>query len=236
MRQFVIIPIILCLFCTNLGAQGFDYDKENLSGHDMGLYYEHATSDQVNFSRTGHGAYFFAGYAPVYRMLSNATITVTNATQSISYQPKGNTPRFLQGLQVGFGAELSRRIDLQLSYLQTLSRTTNPTINGLASTIKIRRNALETNFGVVFNPDDQIQVMGTLGAMISETHETITIGGAAFYPTANETAINPAVGAQVAYFFTKTIAMRVGGQYVIDTYGKNSNGEADGFVGLSIAI
>src|SRR3989338_5538475 len=239
MRIFVQILsffIILILFCTNSLASGFDYGKEDVTGNNLGIYYERANSDRPDYGRTGHGAYFFAGGAYTYRLLTDTTQTVTNPTQSINYTAKGNVPRGFYGFHAGVGAQLSRHVDLQLSYLQNFSHTTKPTLGGLPSTVKTSMNALEANFGYVFNPEDQIQMMATLGVMASEMHQTFTIGGAAYYPTTDQTKIDPTIGGELAYYFTKTVAVRAAGEYVASTSRTASNCELNGFIGLSVAI
>lgn len=221
--------------CSTIAiAGGFDYTKEDLNGYTLQPNLQ--VSDDSDYSRDGTAFYMFGGYLYTKRLLKSSQLSIANEQSSLPYVPKNVLPSSFNGLQIGAGKEWGRHIDLQLSYFQHFVERQTRTDLGNTYTSSVKFNGMLTNIGYVFNPDDQFQVMATLGAVVGEFYNTITVAGNPFYTTDDETKIDPAVGLEFLLQFTKHVGVRLNTTYIANTQTSYSNGEINAFVGLNYIL
>ena len=221
--------------CTTFAiAGGYDYGKEDLNGYT--LQPNLTVSDESDYSRNGNAVYFFGGYVYTDRLLKNSSLTVTDPSGSFTYVPKINHPDTFNGLQIGVGKEWGRHIDFQVSYFQHFVANKSSTISGYPVTTSVKMNGILTNVGYVFNPDDQFQVMATVGAVVAEFYNNITINGSPYTTNDDETKVDPAIGMQFLMQFTKHVGCRLGVTYIADTQTSLSSGEVSALVGLNYIL
>lgn len=222
---------VLLSLCTTLAfAGGYDYPKEDLSGYNLQPNFK--VSDESDWTRSGNAVYFFGGYVYANRFLKNTTKTFTSGSATITYKPKSVYPKTFSGVEFGFGKEFSQHIDLQMAYLQYLKET--KTTGSTAITSKM--NAVMGDVGYVFNPDDEFQVMLKAGAVVGQFYTTSLDAGTTYFPLNDTTKIDPNVGLDFLFQFTKSIGFRVSAMYIADVQSVNSSGEANILAGLNYTL
>lgn len=213
---------------------GYDYTKEDLSGYNLQPNFK--VNDDSEYARDGKSVYLYGGYLYMDRFLTTNSQSATNGSSTITYSPKTSVPDVFSGFEVGFGKELTRHIDLQMGYLQTLKQTRHSTIGSSASSISARMNGVQAAIGYVFNPDDEFQVMAKLGALVYETNETILVGSTSYTPDASSVKINPTAGVEALFQVTKKVAVRVSVTGAVSTYSSATRGELYAMGGLSYIL
>lgn len=237
-RRVIQSVIAITLLSSALSAvaccSGYDYTKEDMSGYNLQPNFQ--VNDDSEYARDGKSVYLYGGALYMHRFLTTNNQSATSGSSTISYSPKTSIPDGLIGFTVGFGKELTRHIDLQLGYLQTLKKTRKSTIGSSASSISARMNGVQAAVGYVFNPDDEFQIMAKLGALIYETQETILVGSTSYTPDASSVKINPTAGVEALFQVTKKVAIRVNATYAASTYSSAAHGELYAMGGLSYVI
>ena len=131
---------------------------------------------------------------------------------------------------------MSRRIDLQLSYLQFFSQKKSSHFNNADYIFNVKSNGILGDVAYVFNPYDQFQVLFQVGAMVLQTTNSISVNSVTYVTSADSTKIDPAGGLEFLAQLTKHIGMRMSGLYVADTQSTNSHGEMIGVVSLNYIV
>lgn len=234
-KPIFLFSTLLTLSTTLAIAGGYDYEKEDLSGYS--LQPDLKVSDAGDYSRNGHSVYIFGGYAFSHRFLSDSHKTIYTLTgASTHYIPSKALPAGLHGLQIGFGKELSRRFDLQASYIQFFSKKKTSHFNNASYIFQVKSNGILGDVAYVFNPYGQFQMLFQVGAMVLQTTNSISVNSTTYVTATDSTKIDPAGGLEFLVQFTNHIGMRASGLYIADTQSTNSHGEMIGVVSLNYIV
>lgn len=226
--------VLLSLCTTFAFAEGYDYNKEDLSGYSLQPNLK--IREQSDYARNGHAVYLYGGYLFTHRFLSSTSQTFTSPSGDISYIPKNALPANYNGVEVGFGKEWTRYLDLQLAYLQSFQETKTHTAGSNSFNVQEKMNGFLADINWVMNPDDQFQVSVKLGAALTEFKNSTSINNSSYYTVSDNTKVDPAVGMDFLFEFTKHFGMRVGTLYIADTQQGNSNGEVQALAGLNYVV
>lgn len=229
--------VLLSLSSTLALAGGYNYEKEDMSGYNLQPSLK--VSDESDYSRTGHELYFFGGYAYAHRFLSDKAKTIHNATGTLNtYIPSDAVPNSFNGLQIGFGKAVSTHFDVQASYIQDFEADKSSSKGSSNLLIKVKANSLLGDVAYIFNPQDQFQVSLQVGAMLTQTTNTIDVNGVQYYNASPSmsTKIDPAMGLECLMKFTQNIGMRMSALYTAETQGTNSHGQLDAIASLSYTV
>ena len=227
--------VILLAFAGSTAFAGtYDYTKEDLSGYSLEPNLK--VSDEPDFSRNGRAVYFDINYLYTIRLLSSTPQSIVSGSSTLTYVPKNVFPSNFHGFLVGVGKEWSRRIDLQLAFLQSFRESKTSVSNKINYTVSTKRNGLLADIAFVCNPDDQFQVLLKGGALLEETYDNITASNATYYPVRDDTRIDPALGLEFLFQFSKHFGLRLNTVYVADAQSSNSHGEINAYGGLSYAL
>ena len=229
--------VALALSSTLALAGGYNYEKEDMSGYNLQPSLK--VSDESDYSRTGHELYFFAGYGYTYRFLSDSTKTIHNlAGTTTRYVPSTAVPNGFNGFQIGFGKALSTHFDCQALYIQDIEAKKTSSYAGASQVFEVKSSGLLGDVAYIFNPYDQFQVSLQMGAMFTQTTNSITVNGSTYYTPddSTNTKIDPAMGLEFLMQFTKNVGMRMGALYVAETQGTNSHGQMDALASVSYTV
>ena len=231
--------VVLLSACTTFAfAGGYDYSKEDLSGYNLQPNFK--VSDESDYSRDGHAVYFFGGYVRTYRFLKNENKIIHDPIKdaSYSYTPKNFLPSSFNGLEVGVGKEVTRNINFEAAYMQQFEAKKSGTTGGnnTAFSTAVKMNGVLGDVGYVFNPDDMFQVMAKLGVMLAQFTTSATIAGSSSFTFNDSTKVDPALGMEFLFQFSKNFGLRMDGMYVADSQSTNTNGEVNALVGLNYTL
>ena len=229
--QSVFIVALLSLSATTVWANPYDYTKEDLNGYNMQPSFK--TDDESDFSRSGNAVYAYGGFLYNHLFLTSNLRTLNNAATTVNYNPDAILPSGFMGLGLGLGKQMSHHVDMQLEYQQFFSEDKTATTGGSTYKTLTKITGFLADAGYVFNPDDQFQVMAKFGAEIAEYNSSFTVNNAEYYPTGDNTQINPAAGADLLIQFTRHIGMRVSALYTMDVQNVNSHGNVSALAGFN---
>lgn len=241
-RKVILLFFALLLVVTNSfgmadSYDGYDYQKEDLSGYDLQPNLE--VNDQAEYMRNGHDLYLFGGYVYTRPLLSDSVRTIADPSSSgdtISYKPSKIVPDSFNGLDIGLGKEVSRHFDLQASYLQYFESKKTSVLDGSNLHYKIKTNAVMGDLAYVINPSSRFQVLCQMGAMLKQTSSMVSGDGSSYYTVSNNTNVDPMLGMEFLMQFTKSIGLRMGVSYVLQMQDDNSHGNLNGLLALNYVV
>lgn len=187
-----------------------------------------------NYARNGHSFYFYGGYLYTYRFLNNTPQALNYSNTILTYTPSTISPNSFNGIQLGIGKELMKRIDFQLSYIQHFLETKSGVVSGTPFYTRAKMNGFLANFGYVFNPDNQIQIMPKIGLAVAQFYEATTLAGTPYYN--DETKTGLALGVDILFQIRKKVGIRFGSTYLTNTTKTIRNGEIDTLIGLNYIL
>lgn len=231
--QFAIV-ITLATSTIATACCGYDYTKEDLSGYNLQPNLQ--IDNDSAYARNGKAFYILGGFLYTMRFLRNLTETATSSSSSVSYSPKNAVPKDFYGFEIGFGKELNRHVDVQVAYLQNLRKTRHSTINGSPASVSGKMYGAQGLIGYMINPNDRFQVMPTVGALLYEITQRMTVGGVSYSISGSRMRFNPAAGVEFAIFCTKRFAFRLSALYAANTYHSASRGELNVMGGISYTL
>lgn len=235
------ILFLLSIFTLTVFAGGFDYNKEDTAGYsDYSMQPNFQVNDGTNYTRNGHAVYFFGGYVYTYRLLKSSTSTLYNPITNVTYSfdPNNIFSNSASNIEVGAGREVSQYINFEAAYIQQLTENKNGTVNGgQATSTSVKMSGILVDMGIVFNPDDQFQVLGKLGAQLSQFTTTVTVANSASFSLNDSTKIDPAAGLEFLIQCSQNFAFRIDTMYIADAQSNQySNGQIDALVGINVSL
>ena len=196
-------------------------------------YYSH--EDEIKYG--GHDPiYVFGGMTYSHKIYSGRRTVTRLALTPVTYNIQKHSPEGFIGAEAGVGKIFSEHFDLQAAYIRELSEKKHGTINAMKSIVLMNMSALKLEMGYIFNPDDQFQVIGQVGAEVAEITNQLKLNSLIYSPT-EETQVLPNMGAGFVLYFSRYFSMRAHLEYTLrdaDTFYDGSSFGA--FVGLSYDI
>ncbi|HLB57037.1 MAG TPA: outer membrane beta-barrel protein [Coxiellaceae bacterium] len=242
MRRIIQIPtfFLLSIVAINTFAGGFDYNKEDTSGYsDYSVQPNFQVNDGTNYTRNGHAVYFFGGYVYTYRLLNSTTSSIYNPITNVTYSfdPNSLFSNSASNIEVGAGREMSKYINFEAAYIQQFTANKNGDIGGIATTTSVKMSGLLLDMGIAFNPDDQFQVLGKLGAQLSQFTTSATVANSAAFTFNDSTKLDPAVGLEFLMQCSQNFAFRIDTMYVADAQSNQySDGQIDTLAGINVSL
>lgn len=232
---------LLSVFTITAFAGGFDYNKEDTSGYsDYSMQPNFQVNDGANYTRNGHAVYFFGGYVYTYRLLKSTTSSIYNPITDVTYNfnPNNLFSTSASNIEVGAGREVSKYINFEAAYIQQFTENKNGTVtSGQATSTSVKMSGLLVDMGIVFNPDDQFQVLGKLGAQLSQFTTTVTVANSAAFTLGDSTKLDPAAGLEFLMQCSQNFAFRVDMMYVADAQSNQySDGQIDTMAGINVSL
>jgi len=239
-RYVVLTSVLLSSTSIFAGTMDFDYGTN--------AYHLHANVDkaivfddgQHYYARDGRSFFLYSGYVYNINFLTTTTRDGFNpvATPSqITYSGKSILPDSFNSIEVGFGRQWGKHVDVRFAYIQQFEETKNGTVTpfgGVATAAKgtVSMKGVYLGMDFIFNPNDQFQMGTILGATIADRDIEIIYNNSTFQ-VEDTTEINPTAGVELLCYLTKSFALRFSGQYTLSAYTKVSSGEMNIFGGLS---